>query len=134
MQLHELLDGIAVADSRGSLAIEVRGIQLDSRKVEPGDVYIARRGGTVDGHQFVSAAFQNGAVATVVEESLDAVNGSSPAGQVGDTDGAMARMAANFHGHPTRKMDVVGITGTNGKTSTAFILEHLLQNGKRQTG
>ena len=134
MRLHDLLRGVPVANSRGALTTDVGGIQLDSRKVQPGDVYVARRGGTVDGHRFVSGAVQNGAVAVVVEDSVGSVPAGTPVVQVQDSDDAMARMAANFHGHPTQKMGVVGITGTNGKTSTAFILDHLLRFAQKPSG
>jgi UDP-N-acetylmuramoyl-L-alanyl-D-glutamate--2,6-diaminopimelate ligase len=98
--------------------------RLDSRAVRPGDLFCAVRGARLDGHEFVAAAAAAGATAAVVERAGDA--DGLPRLVVSDTHAASAHLASLFAGDPARKLHVVGITGTNGKTTTAVLVRHLL--------
>src|SRR6201991_1590737 len=100
-------------------AVEIGGLAFDNRAVEPGDLFFCVRGFTRDGHDFAPDAIARGAVALVVERPLGL--------GVPDARAAMATVAARFHGDPTRRLPVVGITGTNGKTTTAFLVRRLLE-------
>jgi UDP-N-acetylmuramoyl-L-alanyl-D-glutamate--2,6-diaminopimelate ligase len=104
--------------------VEVRGVAQDSRQVAPGFVFVARRGRTYDGHAFVAEAIEQGAVAVVGEGAQG--NWSVPYIRVEDDKIALAKLAAAFHGHPSRSLTIVGVTGTDGKTTTATMLHHLL--------
>lgn len=113
--------------------VEVAGVAQDSRRVEPGSLFVARRGSVTDGHRFVRAAAAAGAVALVGEAGdCDQLEGL-PYIRVADARAATARLAATLFGRPSRQLMVAGVTGTDGKTTTAFLLHHLL-SPSRPTG
>lgn len=112
------------ASWQGSPPPGFEALRLDSRAVRPGDLFCAVRGTRVDGHDFLSAARAAGAAAAVVERAGDA--DGLPRLVVSDTRAASAHLAALFAGDPARTLHVVGITGTNGKTTTALLVRHLL--------
>src|SRR4051812_43025371 len=122
MRLPELIPGAA--------DVEITGLAYDNRAVTPGTLFFCVVGFTRDGHDFASDAIERGAAALVVERPLGL---GVPEVQVDDVRAAMAPVAARFHGDPTAKLDVVGITGTNGKTTTAFLVRGLLEAAGRQT-
>jgi len=126
MLLSAVLSGCSVVHSRTGVNPEVSGITLDSRAVEPGVVFVAIRGLQTDGNRFVPQAIARGAVAIV-----SALPGEefpeTPWIQVADERAALALLAANFHGRPAEKLHAIGITGTNGKTTTTCIVEAILQ-------
>jgi UDP-N-acetylmuramoyl-L-alanyl-D-glutamate--2,6-diaminopimelate ligase len=103
----------------GMKDIEIRGIRSDSRDVRPGDVFVAVRGVRTDGHRFVEDAVRRGAAACVTEEAVD--TGEAANVVVADSAKALAILAAEVHGNPARGLRLVGVTGTNGKTSTAHL-------------
>ena len=109
----------------------VLDVTHDSRQVGAGSLFVAVRGMTVDGHRFIEQAVSKGAVAVVCEEEIDP---SIPHILVEDARASMAGLAAEVHGHPSRELAVVGLTGTNGKTSVSFILESMLRFVGRTTG
>ncbi|WP_456446500.1 UDP-N-acetylmuramoyl-L-alanyl-D-glutamate--2,6-diaminopimelate ligase [Oceanithermus sp.] len=129
MTLRELFApfGLALAD------VEVRGVTHDSRRVEPGFVYVALPGRRFDGHDFVGAAVARGAVAVVGARALSP---KVPYLRLPEAElrPALARLAAGFYGRPSEKLWVAGVTGTDGKTTTAFLLRHLLAASGRRTG
>lgn len=105
---------------------EIRGITHDSRRVAPGDLFVALRGAEVDGHSFVAAAVEAGAVAVLVEE---AGPWPVPALIVDDVRGVLGPVAHTVFGEPTQRLEVVGVTGTNGKTTTVFMIAEVLDAG-----
>jgi len=123
--LTHLLQGIAPLETHGDLGIEVGQIRFDSRAVQPGDVFVAVRGAAVDGHEFIDKAIENGAVAVVAQS--DGVTSSHPVTTVLVQDSAeiLGQMAANFYQNPSRELTLVGVTGTNGKTTTVTLLWQL---------
>ena len=125
MLLNELLHNIRYTDSSGDLAVAVGNIRFDSRAVEPGDVFVAVRGATADGHQFIDKAIEKGAVAIVAEVLPEITNQGPVFIQVADAAETLGLLAANFYGHPAEEMKLVGVTGTNGKTTTATLLWQL---------
>jgi UDP-N-acetylmuramoyl-L-alanyl-D-glutamate--2,6-diaminopimelate ligase len=110
--------------------VEVTGLALDNRRVEPGTLFFCVPGFTRDGHDFASEAVARGAVALVVERPLGL---GVPEVPVESVRAAMAPIAARFHGDPTARLRVAGITGTNGKTTSAFLVRALLEAGGIQT-
>ena len=112
-------------------AVEIGGLAYDNRMVEPGTLFFCVPGFTRDGHDFAPDAVARGAAALVVARPVDA---GVPEVQVEDVRAAMATAAARFHGDPTASLPVVGITGTNGKTTTAFLVRALLEAAGRQCG
>ena len=112
------------------------GVTHDSRKVTPGDIYVALRGANFDGHDFIANAISMGAAAVIVEQSRQAllVAGNIPGWSVQDPRQVMGYVADIVYNHPTHHMHVVGVTGTNGKTSTTHIIAHLAKGLFQQTG
>ena len=112
------------------------GVTHDSRKVTPGDIYVALRGANFDGHDFIANAMSMGAAAVIVEQSRQAllVAGNIPGWSVQDPRQVMGYVADIVYNHPTHHMHVVGVTGTNGKTSTTHIIAHLAKGLFQQTG
>jgi len=125
MKLAQLLGCQPDALVTGDSDIEIRGLCYDSRQVGPGAVFFALRGVQSDGSEFVEAAVKGGAVAVVADRPC-AVAGATVV-QVPDARRAMSLMAAVFYGHPTAGLPVVGITGTNGKTTTTYLVEGILE-------
>jgi UDP-N-acetylmuramoyl-L-alanyl-D-glutamate--2,6-diaminopimelate ligase len=113
--------------------IDVRGIAYDSRKVKPGDVFIALTGLKVAGADFAAEAVRRGAVAVVADRQADTAV-SVPWIAVADARAAMASLAAELYGHPSRAMQVIGITGTNGKTTTAYLLRAVFESAGKKCG
>ncbi len=110
------------ADVVGDVAVRVRGVRHDSRAVEPGDLFVARRGEKVDGTRFVRDAVERGATAVLAARgALDAQAAGVPVVFVDDPAGALGFAASAVYGHPSFSLEVVGITGTNGKTTTAHL-------------
>ena len=106
---------------------EVSHLTMDSRKVAPGSLFIAVRGTVVDGHSFISTAISQGAAAILCEEMPAEMPADVTFVQVANAPKAMGFVAANFYGHPSKKMKLVGVTGTNGKTSVATLLFRLFR-------
>jgi UDP-N-acetylmuramoyl-L-alanyl-D-glutamate--2,6-diaminopimelate ligase len=115
----------------GAPEVEISGLAYSSQSVTPGALFFCVPGFSSDGHDFAPDAVQRGAAALVSERRLDL---GVPEVVVDDVRAAMGPAAARFYGDPTAELDVVGITGTNGKTTTAFLVRHLLEAAARQTG
>jgi UDP-N-acetylmuramoyl-L-alanyl-D-glutamate--2,6-diaminopimelate ligase len=132
MELGELLRASGVAaELRGDGSVEIRELAYDSRRISAGTLFFCFPGERTDGHEFAPAAVQAGASALVVERPLEL---DVPQVQVEDARAAMAPIAATFNGDPTSELGVVGITGTNGKTTTAFLVRHLLESAGHRCG
>ncbi|MBN8880168.1 MAG: UDP-N-acetylmuramoyl-L-alanyl-D-glutamate--2,6-diaminopimelate ligase [Sphingobacteriales bacterium] len=122
--LRDILYKVSIRSVSGSTDIEVKDIQIDSRKVQPGTVFIAIKGAAADGHQFIEKAIESGATAIVSETALSPREGVTLL-QVENSAAAAGYIANNFFGQPSSKMKVVGVTGTNGKTTIATLLYKL---------
>lgn len=120
--LEDILAGIKLLETRGDLSVQVRGIQFDSRKVEAGDLFVAVKGTHVDGHQFIGKAIELGAVAVICEDIPADFPSEVILVQIEGTQPAFGRMAAAFYNYPSANLKVVGVTGTNGKTTIASLL------------
>lgn len=109
----------------------ISSLDMDSREVKPGSLFICIKGYTVDGHDFAQKAVEQGAVAIVAERNLDL---DVPVIVVKDTKRSMAVLADIFYGQPTHSMHLIGVTGTNGKTTTTHIIEKIFNEANKQTG
>jgi UDP-N-acetylmuramoyl-L-alanyl-D-glutamate--2,6-diaminopimelate ligase len=132
MELGELLSAARVgAEVRGDADVEISDLAYDSRHAGPGTLYFCVTGLSRDGHEFAGEAVEAGAAALVVERPLDL---GVPEIEVANARAAMAPLAAAFWGDPTEDLTVIGVTGTNGKTTTAFLVRHLLEDAGRRCG
>ena len=133
MELRELLAGADVIEISGDPQTEITSLAYDSRRAEPGSLFFCYPGTVADGHAFAPSAIQAGARALCVERKLEL---APPVTRVlvGDGRSAMAHAAARFFDDPTAELRIVGITGTNGKTTTAFHVREILEAAGVQTG
>ena len=126
MKLEQLIQAFEVLEVRGNADVEVKDICCDSRKVTPGALFIAVKGFESDGHAYVGAAIEKGASAIICETIPEEI--SIPAVRVADSRLAVALAADAFFGHPSRNLTLVGITGTNGKTTTVTLLYNMFRS------
>ena len=126
MKLKEIIKGID-AQVRGNAEVEVSNLQFDSRRVGEGTLFVAQPGTKVDGHDYIAKAVEAGAVAVVCQHIPDDVPEATYV-VVPDSSEALGLAAANFYGHPSRKLKLIGITGTNGKTTTVTLLHRLFRH------
>ena len=131
MDLERLVAALEPVEVLGGLSVEVRDLAYDARGVTPGALFFAVPGTQADGHDFAAEAVERGAAALVVERRLDL---PVPQVVVRDTRAAMAPAADVFFGEPTRELEVVGVTGTSGKTTTSFLLFAILAAAGRRPG
>ncbi|SET63856.1 UDP-N-acetylmuramoyl-L-alanyl-D-glutamate--2,6-diaminopimelate ligase [Paenibacillus sp. NFR01] len=131
MKVSELSACLATARVYGDGETEISGLQIDSRKVKAGDIFICLPGHTVDGHDYASQAAASGAAALVCERRLDV---ELPQIVVDDSRYAMAVMSNAFFGFPSSKMKMIGVTGTNGKTTTTYLIERIMEDHGIKTG
>lgn len=132
MQLSQILYKVPLLSTSGNMTVEVSQLTMDSRKAGPGSLFAAVRGTQTDGHQFIDKAVELGAAVILCEELPENRAGNVAYVQVQDSGYALGLVAANFYDHPSRKLKLVGVTGTNGKTSTATLLFRLFrQRGYR---
>lgn len=126
MKLSDLIHSITPVKVSCGGDQEIRGLFCDSRKVQPGGLFFALRGGAADGHRFIDDAIRQGAAAVVLEDPAY-ISASLPCVLVKDARHSMSQMATAFYGDPTAGVPLVGITGTNGKTTTSYIIESIME-------
>ena len=134
MQLKLLLSKAKTREIRGPLDVEISTICYDSRKAKPGALFVAMRGGHVDGHDYVSQAISRGAAAVMVERPMPELPATVTSIVVDDSRAALAFLAAFFHHQPSLKLKIAGITGTNGKTTTTYLLKHICERAVMRCG
>jgi len=124
MLLRDLLKNVEYKEILNDNDIDINGIAYDSRKVNPGDLFFCIKGYNSDGHKYVNAAIEKGAVAIVCEDEVDSI---LPVIKVENSRKALSFISANFYDNPSKKLKVIGITGTNGKTSSTYLLKSILE-------
>ena len=131
MTFQQLLQGAEVLSQSGNPA--VAGVEYDSRRARPGIVFVAMKGETSDGNRFIDQAIAAGAVGIVTDSAAEAPRPAVAWAQVVNGRRALARLSANFYKRPAERIANTGITGTNGKSTTAFLIESILQAAGRKT-
>ena len=128
ISIKDILYRVRIIDLIGDVNAPVNAVQLDSRKVQAGAMFVAVKGSLSDGHQFISKAIENGARAIVCEEIPSEKTAGITYVTVSNSAEALGHIASNFYGNPSDEIKVVGVTGTNGKTTTATLLYQLFRN------
>ena len=127
MKLNELLKNIKPIGITGDTDTEITGVNIDSRLIAAGQLFVAMKGTQVDGHQFISKAIEQGAAAVLCEDMPESVTAGVTFVQVTSTEDAAGKVATLFYGDPSRKLKLVGVTGTNGKTTVATLLYNMFR-------
>lgn len=127
MKLNELLKNIKPIGITGDTDTEITGVNIDSRLIAAGQLFVAMKGTQVDGHQFISKAIEQGAAAVLCEDMPESVAAGVTFVQVTSTEDAAGKIATLFYGDPSRKLKLVGVTGTNGKTTVATLLYNMFR-------
>lgn len=128
MLFKKLFDNLDISDqsSQYDENIQINKIEIDSRNVEPGDIFVCISGTSIDSHDYAVDAVKKGAVCIVAERNIENVN--VPLILVEDSRKALAVISSNFYGHPEKRLKIIGITGTNGKTTTTYLVKSVLQH------
>jgi len=132
--LKDILYKVAIEAVKGSTEIAVNKIEFDSRKIQENDVFVAIRGTVSDGHDFIEKAISLGAIVVICDTLPEVIVVGITYIQVKDTNSALAFMANNFYNNPSSKLRLVGITGTNGKTTIASLLYQLFKKAGYKVG
>ncbi|MBE9914148.1 UDP-N-acetylmuramoyl-L-alanyl-D-glutamate--2,6-diaminopimelate ligase [Paenibacillus donghaensis] len=134
MLLASLLDSLLIKQVSGDTDKVITGITVDSRKVKPGNLFICLKGFQADGHRFACDAISNGATALIVETEIEDVPSSITLVKVPDTRRAMAVLSDFYYEQPSKQLRLIGVTGTNGKTTTTHLIHNILNCSGRKTG
>ena len=127
MKLNELLKNVSVLDLIGSAEVEITGVNIDSRRIETGHLFIAIPGTQTDGHRFIGKAIEQGATAVLCENLPDELVEGITYVTVESTENVVGEVATQFYGDPSRRLKLVGVTGTNGKTTIATLLYNMFR-------
>lgn len=130
----ELTRAVPGERAAGDYSAQITGVAYDSRLVQPGDVFVAVAGFQADGHDFARDAVDKGAAALVVERKIEGISPEVPQFVASSGREALSRLGDAFYGHPSGELALIGVTGTNGKTTTAFLIDAILRSAGRRTG
>ena len=138
MELKKILVGLEGIKAKGNVDLEIKGIEKNSKEVKEGYMFVAIKGFSTDGHQYVENAIENGAIAVMVEEGCDLKALNIPENvtilMAPDTRIALSICSSNFYGNPSAQLKLIGVTGTKGKTTTTFMIKEILEKAGKKVG
>jgi len=133
MLLKDLIKGLDIVEIKGDINVDIDGIAYDSRKVKKGSMFVSIDGTKVDGHGFIPSAVENGAKALLVQKEVTVPEGISVV-RIKDTRYGLAHVSDAFFGHPSSKFNLVGVTGTKGKTTITYMIKSILEKASQKVG
>ena len=133
MLLDKVINGLEIEKIQGGLDINIDNIAYDSRKTRQGSLFVCIEGTVVDGHNYIKDAINNGTKAFLVQKDIEAPEDVTVI-KIKDTRYGLAHVADNFFDHPSRKFNLIGITGTKGKTTTTYMIEAILEAEDHKVG
>ena len=134
MKLNQLVSGLDIIEVKGDMEREISGVQIDSRQVDKNYLFVAVRGTAADGHNYIGKAIEKGASAVLCEEIPADADESVTYVKVANTEQTTGSVATAFYGNPTSKLKLVGVTGTNGKTTIATVLYEMFRRMGHKAG
>lgn len=134
MIIRDIINGLKIKNLHGHDSLEISGISLDSQQIRDSYLFVALRGEKTDGHKYIESAVENGATAIISEKHPRKIFPGVTTIEVADSREALAVVSANFYKHPTKELSLVGITGTNGKTTVTYLLESIWKEENRNPG
>ena len=134
MNLKQLLEGISYEVQQGTADVEISDFQYDSRKVEKDGLFVCITGFQTDGHKYIPMALEKGAAALLCEHRVENVPEGVTVLVTKNNRIALALLSDHFYGHPSAEMNVIGVTGTNGKTSTTYLMKSILDRIGKKVG
>ena len=134
MKLNELLKNVEVLNTQGDVDVEITGVNIDSRRIEAGHLFVAIPGTVTDGHKYIPKAIELGATAVLCEKLPEEQDPKVTFVQVASTESCVGEVATQFYGDPSRKLKLVGVTGTNGKTTIATLLYNMFRKFGHKCG
>ena len=133
MKLKEMLKDLNYEIVKGTDEVNINNIQYDSRSIEKGDLFFAIQGYNTDGHKYIPTAYEKGAIAIVYDKDMDNLPECTMV-KVKNSRKAMAKVSSNFYGNPKDKLKIIGVTGTNGKTTSTFMIKSILEEAGFKVG
>ncbi len=134
MILKELLNGLDYDVLQGSVDLDIQNVSYDSRTVEEGSMFVCIKGFQSDGHKYAQASIDKGASVIVCQDNIETENKDVTVIKIGDTRKALAIIGSNLYDNPSKKMKIIGVTGTNGKTTTALMIKTILEAEGKKVG
>lgn len=134
MNLETILNGIDYEVMQGEIDVEINKINYDSRKVKELDIFICIKGYATDGHKYIEKAIHNGANVVIIQDDIEIKDAKITIIKCADTRKVLALMGSNYYENPSSKMKIIGITGTNGKTTTGFMIKDILETNNKKVG
>ena len=134
MELKNILTNIDYELVCGNVTSTINKINYDSRKVEENDIFVCIKGFATDGHKYINKAIENGAKVIIIQDDVKIQNENIIVIKVSDTRKTLACIGANYYNNPSKKMKVIGVTGTNGKTTTTFMIKDILEAAGKKVG
>lgn len=134
LKLETIINGYKYEILKGDIDIDIQGIQHDSRKISKDNMFIAIEGFTVDGHNYIDEAIEKGANCIVVQKDVEIFKNHITLIKVDDTIQALAKFSSKYYKEPSKRLDLIGVTGTNGKTSTTYLIKSIFDENHQKTG